>query len=144
MRKVWIVVANSTYGKIYRAENVNTLVEIKDLQHIESHLPNHELVSDRPGRSTSQFYPGKHSMEGKTSPKIKERHLFADEINLALEEGLKNKEYERLYIIAPPPFLGCLREEMSSVVVNTIFSEIKKDLTHLSAPQIREYLPPVL
>lgn len=141
MKKIWIVVANSSYGKIYRADSIHTLTEILNLEHAESHMAGHDLTSDRPGRTNSQFYPGTHAMDGKTSPKIKERHLFAQELGRHLTEGFRKGEFERLYVIAPPPFLGCLREEMESHVAGVIFSEIHKDLTHLTASKIREYLP---
>jgi protein required for attachment to host cells len=144
MKKIWIVVANSTYSHIYRAENNQKLVEIKYLEHLESHMRARELVSDSQGRSTNVSLYGSDTMEDKTSLKDKESMHFADQIITFLEEGCKNGECERIYIISKAPFLGNLRAALPPLLAKLVHAEISKDLTQLTADQVREYLPPVL
>lgn len=144
MRKVWIVVANASQSTIYKAENTNTLIELKNFQHQESHLTRHELKSDRPGRQTKRFGFGTDTMDEKTSPKVKEAHEFAQEIASYLEEGLHAGEFERIYLVAKPPFLGHIRQNLHPNVSKLVETEIHKDLTQMRPEQIREYLPPAL
>ncbi|NGX61689.1 MAG: hypothetical protein K940chlam9_01178 [Chlamydiae bacterium] len=144
MRKVWIVVANSSQAKIFRAENVQTLVEYKSFVHEESQEPSRELTSDRQGRQTSRVGYGTDTYQEQTTTKAKEQSQFAHEIADFLAQGYHSGEYERLYLISKPPFLGYLRQCLNGNVSKLVESEIQKDLTQLKPGQIREYLPPVL
>jgi len=144
MRKVWIVVANSCYSKIYRAENKDHLIEHHVFVHEESHLPARELVSDQQGREGMRGMHGADTLEEQTPPKVKESTQFAEQISKYLQEGYQAGAVERIYIIAKPPFLGFLRQSFTSNISKIIENEVHKDLTQQTAEQIREYLPPVL
>jgi protein required for attachment to host cells len=147
MKKVWIVVANSSQAKIYRAENAEKLIEHALLYHDSSQLHGTELYSDAMGRRTSSLnfsYYGSDTSEPKTSYKEKEFSFFASDIAQLLDKARNKGEYEKLYLIAKAPFLGYLRQAFSSQVEKLIVSEINKDLTQLSPEQVREYLPPAL
>lgn len=144
MRKVWIVVANSCVAKIYRAENVETLVEHKSFEHQESHMPSRDLVSDHLGRATQKGFAGSDTMQERTPLKLKEANAFAHQIAAFLQESYNKGEFERLYLIAKAPFLGSLRESLPANLTKIIESEIHKDLSQQTAREIRDYLPPVL
>lgn len=142
MRKVWVVVANSGLAKIYLVEDTKTLTEKKSLEHFEAHLKGSDLMSDREGSTHDRHGYFPHPHEEKTSIKTKERHVFADQIVEFLEKH--SKEFDRLYLISTPIFLGHLRSAMSSQLIKMIAGEVDKDLTHLSPKEIRDYLPYVL
>jgi len=144
MRKVWIITANRTIARVFRAENTHKLVEIKMLEHSEGNKHARDLYSDRQGRSNSRHGYGINTMEAKTPFEVKEAILFATEIAHMLDEGHKSGSFERLYLIANPPFVGILRDALSHAVAHLIQSEIHKDLTHCRTEEVREYLPPVL
>lgn len=142
MRKVWVVVANRAEMKIYRAENVHTLIQIHYLTHIQSQLTSQELTSDKQGSHRGSF--GSDTMEEKTPAKLKEANSFANQIAKVLEDAVNKKEVERIYLIANPQFMGILRQAINPQVAKLIEREIPKDVVHATADQIREYLPPVL
>lgn len=145
MRKVWIVVANSSQSKVYRAENAQHLVEHVIFFSEESHLFVHELVSDKEGRETNSMGSwGADSYEPKTPVKRKEANFFAETIAHFLEKGCNSGECERIYMIAKAPFLGYLRDALTPHVAKLVHAEINKDLTQLRPEAIREYLPPAL
>jgi protein required for attachment to host cells len=144
MKKVWVVVANSSEAKIYRAENKDILVEHGMLFHDESRLPGRELVSDGPGRENASQLSGGDTYDQKTSPRLKEALFFADSLAHFLEEGHRSGHFNKLYVIAKPPFLGHLRESLSPHVASAIETEIHKDLTKETIDAIREYLPYIL
>lgn len=144
MRKVWIVVANGSHSTVYKVENAQTLSVLKNFNHQESHLPSRELKADGPGRQTKRMGFGTDTYEQKTPTKVKEADEFAQEIAAYLEEGLHSGEYERIYLVAKPPFLGYIRQNLHPNVSKLVESEVHKDLTQMRPEQIREYLPPVL
>ncbi len=144
MRKIWIVVANNSQAIIYRAENVNTLIEHKVFEHKESHLTDSDLIADRQGRQTHRGIYGTDTFQEQTTTKAKESSAFARQIASFIEEGFNSGAFERIYLVVKSPFLGFLHQSLSSNVNKLIEKEIHKDLTHLEAKKIREYLPPVL
>lgn len=144
MRKVWIVVANSSVSKVYYAESMNTLSEQRIFFHEEGHLTKRDLISDRQGRATQRGVYGTDTMEEQTPIKVKEATHFAERIAKFLEEKFNAGECERIYLIAKPPFLGFLRQSLHPNVAKLVTSEVLKDLTQLRPEEIREYLPPVL
>ncbi len=144
MRKVWIVVANSTQAKIYQAESANKLVEKKFMEHVEGHLRASELVSDGQGRTTNTQMFGSDTYQAKTPVKMKEAIRFSDQIVEFLENIYNSGDCERLYIIAKAPFLSHLRDSLSPNLAKLVHKEIGKDLTQLTADQVREYLPPAI
>lgn len=144
MRKVWIVVANSSIARIFRAESVNSLVEQQTFIHEESHLVDKELIAEKPGRSGDHFGLARGAYQEQTPQQVKERSHFATQISKFLEKQYFDGEMERVYLIARAPFLGFLRQSLHPNVSKLIYSEIEKDLTHLRPEKMREYLPPVL
>lgn len=144
MRKVWVVVANSSLSKIYRAENTHTLVEHQLFEHKESQMPARALVSDRQGRETQRVGYGTDTMEEKTPIKQKEAQIFAEQIADFLKRGCISGECERIYLVAKPPFLGFLRQALDPNISKHVENEIHHDLTQKKPEQVREYLPPAL
>ena len=144
MRKVWIVTANRSQARVFRAENTHKLVEIKTLYHQEGREHAQDLNSDRKGRTNSHFGHTVDTMQAKTPVETKEAVIFATEIANMLDEGYKAGSFERLYLIANPPFVSILRDCLKTPIAKLIQSEIHKDLTHSRSEEVREYLPPVL
>ena len=144
MRKVWIITANRTQARVFRAENTHKLVEIKTLEHQEGHKHARDLNADRQGRNNSRKGYGVDTMEAKTSAEAKDAVLFATEIAHMLQEGYKAGSFERLYLIANPPFVSILRDALETPIAKIIQNEVHKDLTRCRTEEVREYLPPVL
>ncbi len=141
-KETWILVANSSHAKIYKAENNNKLVEIKEFQHPESRLHDKDLVSSEPGRTYASIGDRRSMMEPKTTPKDVEINLFAREINHFLDQAKEN--LGRIYLTASPSFLGVLRQNLHSSLDHLVAGEVHRDLTHLTPEDIRTHLPLVL
>lgn len=143
MNKVLVVVANGSVAKIFKTEGVKKLVQVRTFEHPESHLKNSDLVSDRPGVATEVRGPP-HFLQKETSPKLKEKDHFAEEISTFLQQQYQSGAFDHLYIIANIQFFSLLHHHLSDVVQRTVQKEIHKDLTLMSPDEIRTYLPPVL
>ena len=137
MSITWIVVANSATARIFQIEKTGDIKEIETLVHSQSRLHGRDLTSDRPGRTHERVGPGRSALDQDTSPKEVEFALFAKLVAEFLHDAQKQNKFQKLYLSAGPHFLGLLRQEILPVVADTIQSEIGKDLTHMTAAEVK-------
>lgn len=152
----WIVVADTACARFFRVARqqsparklvhdllhlgpTDVLVEIEALFHPESRLPDRALTGDAPGLSSVAGMRSKFGMDEKVTPKEAEGIRFAKELAQLLKAH--NRHDDRLYLIAPPHFLGLLRSSLDSSVTTNTVREIDQDLTRLGAKEIRGHLP---
>ncbi|BAZ94630.1 MULTISPECIES: host attachment protein [Thiohalobacter] len=145
MSRTWIVVAESSRAKIYEAANAGAdLVEREDLVHPEGRLHERDLVSDRPGHDSGTAGSGPHVLDESTSAHVEEMQKFAREIAARLEQGLNDKAYDRLVLVAPPKFLGVLRDVLAQGVAATVAETLHKNLVQHGAEEVREHVQALL
>ena len=140
MVKRWIVVAESSRARIFTMEGaLAPLRELEDLSHPEARLPGRELKSDRTrvfrGRG-QENHPGEPNVE----PKQQEAIQFARQISERLEQARTKGEFEGLVLIAPPAFLGLLRQNLSAATEKHLIKSIDKNLVQMSEREIRAYV----
>jgi len=149
--RVRIVVADQSEADFYELEQRDMPPQfVQRLEDADAHLHDRDLKSDRPGR-VFDHAPGPggrrgavahHSTGGERSPRKVEAKRFARRIARVLDEGQRQNRYDRLIVMAPPEFLGLLREEMPAAVRATVTAEIGKDLVHEPPAALSAYLPP--
>ena len=142
MQATWILVADAARARVFRIERPRgPLIEEQDFVHPEERLPEHELGSDGHGRVRG---PGgrQHSL-GPDEGALREREAgrFADELVVALREGREGDRFRRLYVVAPPRFLGVLRCRLDAATAERVVAEFDKDLVRHDAASIRRHLP---
>jgi len=144
MKLTWILIADSTRARIFTANTpASPLEEIEEFTHTESRLHDREITSDLPGRIKSTGAGG-HAFEQPTDPKKHETDNFAHTLAQYLENAYNENRFEQLLIVAAPTFLGLLRSHLSEHVKKLVRFELNKELTLLSADDIREHLPQYL
>jgi protein required for attachment to host cells len=143
-KEIWVLVANSSFARIYKVEKNHTLVELEVFEHPESRLHEMDLTSGKPGRVFDRFGGGRHAMEQQTSPKMNEFMIFAKQLSSHLDTARNKGTFGKLYIAASPLFLGLLRQEISSLTAELIAGEVPKDMTHVTKEEIVENLPPII
>jgi protein required for attachment to host cells len=144
MKLTWIVVANSTYVRIFTADTPSSpLEELENFVHTENRLHDREITSDLPGRVKS-FGGGGHAYEQPTDPKQHEADNFAHRIAQYLEDAHNENRFEQLIIVADPSFLGRLRNHLQEQIKKLVRLEIDKQITTLTAAEIRQHLPQYL
>jgi protein required for attachment to host cells len=142
MDKVWVLVADSGKARLFQASGPNTtLEEHTDLVMPSARMRNQDLATGRPGRSFDSFGEGRHAMEPSTPAKEIESDRFAARIAELLETERLMGAYTRLVLIAPPRFLGQLRDALSDPVRALVSDELNKDLVRFDVDAIREHLP---
>lgn len=140
----WIVVANSSLAEIY-AGNSKDLRSIHYFDFPDGRLRSGEVLADRPGHGHESVGPGRFSMTTQTDVHLHEIQIFAHQIIDALKKAKAENAFDRLIIIAPPQFLGELRQLMPDNIKKCIHKEFNKDISpDLNAKQrlesVRYYL----
>ena len=140
MEKTWIVVAESTRARIFFAKNrVQPLEELHSLSFPEGRLRDQDIVTDRPGRTHESANDSRSAME---APDIRDQqqHEFAREICSYLEKGRNKNQYEALVLVAPPTFLGALRDVMNGHLGKMVTKTEQKNLATEDAAKIHGYI----
>lgn len=146
MEKVWVLLADATYGRILSTEGRvgKQLTEVETLIHPESRAHAVDLTSDKPGRSWAASGDGRHAMDDPTDPKEKERHSFVRQIAERLSEGYREGAFRHLVLVAAPRVLGELRKTLDEHVAAAISAEVHKDLVREKPEEARKHLPDFL
>ncbi len=144
MKLTWILIADSTRARVFTADTPSSpLEEIEDFSHAVGRLHDREMTSDLPGKIKS-VGGGGHAFEQPTDPKKHEADNFARNVAQFLEDAHNANRFEQLLIVAAPSFLGLLRNNLPKQIKKLVHFELDKDLTILSAADIRQHLPQYL
>ena len=141
MSCIWVLVAESSRAKLYSAENRKApLVEIGAFVHPEARLHEGDLVSDQSGSDGGSVGQGRHVLVNKTNARDTEKTEFAKNLAHRLEAARKENAFNRVVLIASPPFLGLLRDNLSDQVMGLVTEQIDKNLVQQPANEVREHL----
>lgn len=138
-KEIWVIAANSSVAKIYRADGVKKFTEVTVLEHPDSRLQSHELVSDQPGRSFESVGTARHAMEPPTSPQKQEFINFAKELANFIDHARASGKISHFYLAANPSFLGLLRSNLTSATLNILSEEVAKDVVNQGPEEIGGY-----
>ena len=140
-RKTWVLVADGARARILESNGSGGgLSSPLSFDFAASHAPSRDFGSDKPGRGQGAGGVAQHTKPPKVDWHTFEKHLFAKKLAKALEEALRECAFDDLVLVAPPKALGELRQALSADVISRVKSEIGKDLTHLSMPELGRYL----
>ena len=132
MNKTWVVAADTSRARIFLSEKpVSELQEIQTLTHPEGRLHEGDLITD-----TSEGEPDEH--------KQADADRFAAHVCATLEAGRKAGQFDKLYLVAAPSFLGQLRKHQSTALKQTLAGEVNKNLATQAPADIRRQLPDFL
>lgn len=141
MTKTWIIVAESSRARIFVTDNPRTpMDEVADIVHPEGRLRAQDPRSDRPTRVFDSKGQGRHAVESEVKPRHQEAINFARRIADRIEDARVSGEFDELVLVAPPTFLGLLRDNLSANAMKRVVQSINKNLAQLDEAQIREHV----
>jgi protein required for attachment to host cells len=79
-------------------------------------------------------------MQPDTTPKEAEFEHFAQQLADMLNKGTSQRSFDGLVLVAPPHFLGLLRNRLSSEVEKRLLRVVHKDYTSLDSREARSRL----
>lgn len=139
--KTWVIVASAARARVFNVSGRHQpWDEVLDLVNSDDRLLQQEFSSDRPGRVVDSARGQRHTMDPSVDPKERAATRFAREVVGELRSGLNDKRFEQLIVVAPPHFLGLLREQMDDVLANAVRDEIAKDLTREDAGSLQAHV----
>lgn len=136
MSKYRILVADQAEAIFYDAATLTGMPkEVGRISDPMARLHDRDLASDRPGRSYESVGGARHSVQRAETPRHTEAVRFARRIARRLDDARRKDEFDRLVVVAGPPFLGLVREQLSGPTRARVAREIHKDLVH-STPEV--------
>ncbi|MGC9128112.1 MAG: host attachment protein [Acidithiobacillus sp.] len=146
MTRTWILVSNGSHAKFFLHSGCGKgLQALAERHHDSSRLKGTELVSDAPGRVQQSFAHGaRPALDGKSSPKDQELQQFARELAQTLREGRVQTDYDDFVLVAPPAFLGLLREALDEPTAKLQRASINKDYIQADLAELSAHLGRVL
>jgi protein required for attachment to host cells len=144
-KTTWILIADTATAHVVASSGkADELTEVEDIRLQGDASPSRELAADRPGRAFDRAGDGRHGMEPPTDPHRVEQERFVREIAAVLGEAAQRQRFDRLVLVAPPRFMGLLRDALPPGVASKVGAELTKGLTRLSIHELPDHLAPVL
>jgi len=142
----WILVSDASRARLFSmAEKDKPWELVQAFEHPESRAKSSELSSD--GRGSMQQSAGRGNrpaLEPHTSPKEVEADVFVRELAHYLDNGRTHNAYNNLALVAPPSFLGKLRNSLSVQVMKHVTVTVDKDYTNLADRDVHQRLEGLL
>ncbi len=137
----WILVADGSRARLLHLRTrLKPLEEIEDFVHTASRMHDPELATDEPGRVHESRGQVRHAMGEPDQVKEEEKRKFARELADRLRQGRIEGRYDGLILIAPPQFLGELREALDGPTAEKITQTFDKDLVDADEATLRRLL----
>lgn len=140
--RTWILVADASRADVFaQVDDDEQWFVVDRLEHPESRLKSMEISPTDPGHAAkSKGSPRRTSLDPKMTPHDVEKKHFAEELCHYLDQRAANRDYERLWVFAPPHFLGMLRNGMTNEVGRRLSGSVAHDYHFNSAREAQETL----
>jgi protein required for attachment to host cells len=140
MNRTWILVADSARARLFSLDEDDDDKEwimTQAFSNPAGAAKGTELMADRPGRSHHAASQNHRSgMEPHTRPRdVEERH-FAHSLARVVDKGVATGTCGRIVLVAPPHFLGLLREELGDQATKRVVTTLSKDFTSMSTQEL--------
>lgn len=140
-RTIWVVVGDGAGYRIFSCRKLGGPMElIREATSPEAKKRTNELGSDRPGRNQASPDQARHAFANKADWHQQAEQEVAYRMAGILNRAYEGKSFQRLLLVAPPRTLGDIRSQLRLKGLGDDLIELDKDLTHLSAHELKGYL----
>lgn len=138
MQRIWIVAADASRARIFELDGAGKKIhEIEDFAHPQGRAATRELRSDAQGRYYGKGDPSAaHDSQPRMDPVEHENELFSKSLAEYLDQARMAQRYAHLRIMAPPKFLGLLRQKLHKEVQKLVEAEVPKDVAWFDSQDI--------
>lgn len=133
----YIVVADAARARVF-TRDARKLEEKENLVHGEGRLHEGDLVTGTTGSVDESTSHTRRASRGDSVALDHEAELFAKEIAQRIYQARVGNDMEKLILVAPPRFLGVLRDKLDAPTSKLILHSVDKDLTKASLADIQE------
>ncbi len=132
----YIVVADAARARIFTRDAL-TLIEQENLVHAEGRLHEGDLVTDSPGADVHEATSSAARASDEGTASQHEKEMFAKQLAQRLYTARTQNSLEKLIIVAPPKFLGLLRDKLDAPTQKLVIHTLSKDLSKASLEEIQ-------
>lgn len=133
----YIVVADAARARIFTRDSLN-LAEKESLVHAAGRLHEGDLITDQRGDVQESMSSTSRSSGQENVASQHENELFAKEVATRLKSARVDNSLEKLILVAPPKFLGLLREKLDGPTQKLVIHSLSKDLSKASLNDIQD------
>ena len=140
-----VVVADEASAILYkRMSRLGPLTEWRRLSNDAARMKTADLISDRGGRSFDSHGHGRHTMASeKAGPRQHVATVFAKSVADIVAKEVKSGRCRGFALISAPRFLGELRREIGSLVKESPYATVDKDVVASGVEAIGKLLDKV-
>jgi protein required for attachment to host cells len=145
----WIVAADASRARVLQIMDRNHLSEVENFANPAGRMHGRDLLTESHprfdghggvGKAGTSTTGGQGNDREEISPSEQEAAKFCKELGHFLDKARMEHRYDRLFLIAPPRFLGMMRKEIGKEVQKLIAEEIHKDVSWLNPSDIERYI----
>jgi protein required for attachment to host cells len=142
MSKIWILVCDAARARLFEVQDGDpTWRAVDTFDHPESRSKASALVGDHSGQRSSEGPSVHHNaLAPSSSPKDIEKGRFGHSLAKMLDQAMRSKRFDRWVLVAPPHFLGMLRNELSHELEKQLMATVDKNLNHLDVRALAQRL----
>ncbi|MET3650621.1 host attachment protein [Dyella japonica] len=146
MSTAWILVSDAARARIFETIGGDaSLVEVACYTNPALRgTPALTIAGRTVPRTQESVGSARHVIEPHTGYKDKETHGFAHMLVVRLLNAHAHHHYDRLFLVAPPHFLGVLHEHLRQPATVGFAEELAKDVVALPPADLLAYLKPRL
>jgi protein required for attachment to host cells len=136
MPTTWIVSGDAARARILQVTGRNQLEEVEHFSNPEGRMHDRDLATDGQPRFNGASGGPASDREEMGRAEI-EAAKFSKQIGRYLDQARMKNLYDRLYLVAPPRFLGMMRKELGKEVEKLV----RDDLDEALSRKVREGAP---
>lgn len=133
----YIVVADAARARVFTRDALK-LVEQDSLVHAANRLHEGDLVTDRGADVNESTSAMAHSAGGESAARTHEEQVFAKAVAERIYRARIDNSLKKLILVAPPRFLGQLRDKLDGPSAKLVIHTLAKDLSKASLGEIQE------
>jgi len=146
-RKLCFVIADGGHARFVRPAFDNALHTFEAVDSVNVHKKDHDLVSDRPGRSFESASKGRHAFTPRTDPHDLAKDRFAQAVARRVNEDAAADVFNELVMVAPPHVLSELTDGLAlqtkAMLLGSLAKALVKTPDHELWPHLKEWVRPV-
>jgi protein required for attachment to host cells len=142
VNNVWVLICDAAKARIFEIRHDDPTWHVVDLVlHEQSRSKAGELKGGRSGSRSSEGRSVHHNaLAPASSPKDVEKDGFAHTLAGTLDQALRSARFRKWVMVAPPHFLGLMRNELTSELEKHLMTTVDKDFNDLAVHELSERL----
>jgi protein required for attachment to host cells len=142
VNNVWVLVCDAAKARVFEIRHGDpTWHAVELVLHEGSRSKASELVGGPSGTRSPEGRSVHHNaLAPASSPKEVEKDGFAHTLATTLDQAMRSARFRKWVLVAPPHFLGLMREELTSELEKHLLTTVDKDLNDLAVHELSERL----